>query len=44
VFDPQARPIVLEGWDFYPDRVTDCGGGKFKFSNSSYIIETEVAK
>jgi len=41
IFDPTNRPIILTDWEFYPDRVTDLKNGKFRFSNTNYIIDSE---
>ena len=39
-FDP-AEPLVLDGFQFVPDKVQPLPGGMVRLSNSNYVIDAK---
>jgi len=37
-----TKPIILDGFDFVPTKKIDLGGGLIRYSNSNYVILTEM--
>jgi len=41
VFD-DTKPIILDGFNFVPTEKLDLGSGLIRYSNSNYVILTEM--